>query len=423
MSAPAFPLADADKCVKCALCLPHCPTYRVSKDEGESPRGRIALMQGLVTGRLDLTPRVEAHLDQCLACRACEAVCPAEVPYGKLIDAARQELRRRGHAEPLQARLFAFFMRSPARLHLLQSLLRLSEKSGLTGLMLKSGPASVQRLVRLMPTLPKPRRWDALYASRKSSGKSVSLFLGCVADIAQPQVTASAIAVLNAIGVEVLIPKSQVCCGALDQHAGRPEKAASLARANLAAFGGDTPILGSASGCTASLKEYQQIAGPAAAGFSARVQDIGSYLAAHRVLPKIEFKPWNARALVQAPCTQRNVLKTEKSAVDLLKLIPGLTVKPIPASMGCCGAAGSYMLNEPERADSFADAYAAYIQEQKAEVLVTSNVGCALHLRAALLRRGVRIAVLHPIEVLALQLPDSLYKPGMDITRRGRIPE
>ena len=80
MSMPAFPLADADKCVKCALCLPHCPTYRVSKDEGESPRGRIALMQGLATGKLELTPRVEAHLDQCLACRACEAVCPAEVP-------------------------------------------------------------------------------------------------------------------------------------------------------------------------------------------------------------------------------------------------------------------------------------------------------------------------------------------------------
>jgi glycolate oxidase iron-sulfur subunit len=422
MSAPAFPLADADKCVKCALCLPHCPTYRVSKDEGESPRGRIALMQGLVTGKLELTPRVEAHLDQCLACRACEAVCPAEVPYGKLIDAARAELRHRGHDEPLKARLFAFFMRSPARLHLLRALLRLSEKSGLTSLMLKSGPASVQRLVRLMPAMPKPRRWDATYAPRMSSGKSVSLFLGCVADISQPQVTASAIAVLNALGIEVQIPKAQGCCGALDQHAGRAAKAAALARRNLAAFGGDAPILGSATGCTASLKEYPQIAGADAGSFSARVQDLGSYLAAHPLIDKIEFKAWNARALVQAPCTQRNVLKSEKSAFDLVKLVPGLIVKPIPASMGCCGAAGSYMLNEPERADAFADAYAAHIQEQKAEVLITSNVGCALHLRAALVRRGVRIPVLHPVELLAQQLPDSMYKPGLDITTRGRVP-
>src|SRR5690349_23402530 len=89
---PNFPLADADKCVKCALCLPHCPTYRVTRDEGESPRGRIALMQGLATGALKPTPRLAAHLDHCLSCRACEAVCPAEVPYGRLIDAARQAL-------------------------------------------------------------------------------------------------------------------------------------------------------------------------------------------------------------------------------------------------------------------------------------------------------------------------------------------
>jgi glycolate dehydrogenase iron-sulfur subunit len=420
MSMTAFPLADADKCVKCALCLPHCPTYRVSKDEGESPRGRIALMQGLVTGKLELTPRVEAHLDQCLACRACEAVCPAEVPYGKLIDAGRAELRRRGHSEPLNTRLFAFFMRSRARLHLVQALLRLAERSGLSGLMQKSGPAPLRRLARLLPVVPKPKRWDSAYAPRKARDEKISLFLGCIADVAQPQVTASAIAVLNAIGVEVLIPKSQGCCGALDQHAGRADKAAKLARANLAAFSGDTPILGTASGCTASLVDYGQIAGPDAKGFAARVQDISAWLARDPMLPQVEFQPWNARALVQAPCTQRNVLKSEKSAFDLVKLIPGLVVKPIPASLGCCGAAGSYMLTEPERADAFADAYAAHIQEQKAELLITSNIGCALHLRAALVRRGVRIPVLHPIEVLALQLPDALYKPGMDITKRGR---
>lgn len=422
MSASVFPLADADKCVKCALCLPHCPTYRVSKDEGESPRGRIALMQGLATGKLELTPRVEAHLDQCLACRACEAVCPAQVPYGKLIDAGRAEMRRRGHSEPLKARLFAFFMRSPTRVHLLRSLLKMAEKTGLTGLMLRSGPADLQRLVRLMPILPKQKDWEASYAPRKGRDEKVSLFLGCVADIAQPQVTASAIAVLNAIGVEVLIPKNQGCCGALDQHAGRTEEAATLARANLSAFAGDTPILGTASGCTASLVDYEEIAGPEAKGFAARVEDISAWLAKDTILPKVEFQPWNARALVQAPCTQRNVLKSEKSAFDLVKLIPGLVVKPIPASLGCCGAAGSYMINEPEKADAFADAYAAHIQEQKAEVLITSNVGCALHLRAALARRGVRIPVLHPIELLALQLPDAMYKPGMDITKRGVIP-
>ena len=417
---PNFPLADADKCVKCALCLPHCPTYKVSKDEGESPRGRIALMQAMATGALEITPRLEAHLDSCLACRACEAVCPAEVPYGKLIDAARRELRAHGHAEPLKARLFAFFMRSRLRLRFLQALLGFADGSGLSGFMQRSGPASVKRLIRMLPAVPKPRRWEAVYAPRKSAGIKVQLFLGCVADIAQPQVTASAIAVLNAIGVEVEIPRSQGCCGALDQHAGRTDKALSLARANLAAFGGDAPILGSASGCTASLQEYDQLAGSGAQAFALRAHDIASWLAANPILPRIEFKGWNALALVQVPCTQRNVLKSEKAGFELLKLVPGLKVKAIPASMGCCGAAGSHVLTQPEQADAFADAYADYIQEQKADVLITTNVGCALHLKAALARRGVRIPLLHPVEVLALQLPDVMYKPGMDITKTFR---
>lgn len=418
-----FPLADADKCVKCALCLPHCPTYKASKDEGESPRGRIALMQGMATGALELTPGLLAHLDQCLACRACEAVCPAEVPYGRLIDAARRELELRGHGEPLHARLFAFFMRGTRHLRLLQALLRLADKTGLLGFTLRSGPASLKRLARLLPAVPKPRRWDASYEPRKSSGTKVQLFLGCVADISQPQVTASAIAVLNAVGVEVEIPRSQGCCGALDQHGGRPGPAAKLARRNLAAFAGNAPVIGTATGCLATLREYNQLAGPEALGFAGRVDEISAYLMRHELIRKIEFKPWNARALIQAPCTQRNVLKSEKAGFELLKLIPGLKLKAIPASLGCCGAAGSYVLTEPGKSDALADAYAAYIQEHKADVLITSNVGCAMQLRAALLRRGIRIAVLHPVELLAQQLPDALYKPGLDITTRGRIPE
>ena len=423
MSAPDFPLADADKCVKCALCLPHCPTYKLAKDEGESPRGRIALMQGLATGALEMTPRLAAHLDQCLACRACEAVCPAEVPYGKLIDAGRAELRRRGHDEPWLVRHFTSHMRRPWRRRMMQRAMVLGERTGLSRLAARIGPPLLKRMLRYLPVVKPPRDWDEVYSPRKAREQKVSLFLGCVADIVQPQVTASAIAVLNAIGIEVQIPKAQVCCGALDQHAGRGEQAAKLARANVAAFGGDTPILGTASGCTASLVEYERVAGPEAAGFASRVEDIAAWLVKDPIIAKIEFKGWNARALVQAPCTQRNVLKTEKAGFELLKLIPGLSLKAIPASMGCCGAAGSYMLTEPEKADAFADSYAAYIQEQKAEVLITSNVGCAMHLKAALLRRGVRIPVLHPIEVLAQQLPDSMYKPGMDITTRGRVIE
>jgi len=333
MSHPAssFPLADADKCVKCALCLPHCPTYRSTLDEGESPRGRIALMQGMASGALEVTPRLTAHLDHCLSCRACEAVCPAEVPYGRLIDAARAELRQRGHREPLRALAFAHGMHGKGHRRFLGAVLRLSQSLGLTGLMQRSGPAALQRLARLLPSIPGPQRWKGTYLPHTPNGQSVSLFLGCLADITQPQVSAAAIDVLNALGVEVRIPASQGCCGALDQHAGRASKAVRLAETNLAAFGGDATVLGTASGCLATLKDYGLMIGEPAAGFASGVQDVSSYIARHGRLAELQFKPWKVRVLVHSPCTQRNVLKSDKWVPETLKHIPDLEVDIIPA--------------------------------------------------------------------------------------------
>ncbi|HLW74951.1 MAG TPA: (Fe-S)-binding protein [Gammaproteobacteria bacterium] len=409
----AFPLADADKCVKCALCLPHCPTYRVTKDEGESPRGRIALMQALATGALEASPRLAEHLDHCLACRACEAVCPAEVPYGKLIDAARVELRSRGYQEPWVARHFASHMRRPLRRRLLHRSLRLAQRSGLARLAERFGPAFLKRLLQLAPAVPPPKAWREHYAPRKSLGLEVSLFLGCVADMTQPQVSVAAIAVLNAIGVDVRVPQSQVCCGAMDQHAGRSAQAASLARDNLKAFGDGKPVLGTASGCLATLEDYPLIVGDDGVDLAYRAEDISSYLARNDIIPRIEFQPWKARVLVQQPCTLRNVLQGDEAVLKLLNLIPDLKVKALPASLGCCGAAGSYMLTQAQQADAFAEQFVDAIAAEQPHALVTSNVGCALHLGAALRRRGLEIRVMHPVELLAQQLPESMYRPGI----------
>src|SRR5579859_5355125 len=200
MSFLAFPLADADKCVKCALCLPHCPTYRVSKDEGESPRGRIALMQGMASGALEVTPRLAAHLDHCLACRACEAVCPAEVPYGRLIDSARAALTERGRGEPFSARLFANLMGRRGLQRAVHALLWWSQRAGLSRLLRRAnglGSKGLRRRLEILPEVAKPREWRDAYASRASSGEMASLFLGCVAEITQPEVSAAAVQVLN----------------------------------------------------------------------------------------------------------------------------------------------------------------------------------------------------------------------------------
>ncbi len=406
---PDFPLADADKCVKCALCLPHCPTYLQTRDEGEAPRGRIALMQGFASGALPITPRLMAHLDRCLACRACEAVCPADVPYGKLIDATHLEFVRQGHGEPPAVRLFAACMRRPTLLRALHGFLWFAQRLGLPRLAVIS--PRLTRLVKALPRLSAPHRWRDVYAPPQENAQEVALFLGCIARVTQPAVTQAGISVLNALGYRVRIPQGQVCCGALDQHAGRPAQAAALASKNLDAFDTDTgtPLLHTASGCGATLNEYPLLVTDArAAGFSARTRDISSFLTGQSRLGQIQFKPWQARVLVHSPCTLKNVLKADKAVAGLLRCIPGLHVETLPTGTGCCGAAGAYMLTQAQTADHLADTIAAAVERIRPDALVTANVGCALHLRAALQRRGLGTPLLHPVEILARQLADKM---------------
>lgn len=404
---PDFPLADADKCVKCALCLPHCPTYRETLDESESPRGRIALMQGFASGALALSPRLAAHLDRCLACRACEAVCPAEVPYGKLIDAARLALSQAGHSEPWRTRLFAHLVRGRRTRAWLQRLLRAAQALKLTAMARVLG---LSRAAALLPRLGPVPVWREEYLPAGPPAGEVMLFLGCVAQMVEPGVSAAAITVLSALGYRVRIPAAQVCCGALDLHAGRRALAKRLAEQNLIAFAApqnpNVPVLSTASGCGATLAEYAGLGSerdPAA--FQSRVQDISAFLAGTPRIGALDLRPWSARVLVHHPCTLRNVLRADKAVVQLLRRIPQLQVESVPAETGCCGAAGSYLLNEPEMADRLAARIAEALAARRPDAVASSNVGCALHLRAALQRRGLTIPLLHPVEILAQQLP------------------
>ncbi|MDE2235510.1 MAG: 4Fe-4S dicluster domain-containing protein [Gammaproteobacteria bacterium] len=401
-----FPLADADKCVKCALCLPHCPTYRISLDEGESPRGRIALMQAFAGGTLALTPALSAHLDHCLACRACEAVCPAQVPYGKLIDAARALLHERGQREPWLVRLFAACMRNPVLLKSLHLVLWLSQRLGLQTIA-ALWPRFRQPL-QMLPKLAAPRRLLPIYPTRQTGSPEVQLFLGCVARMVEPGVTQAAIRVLNTLGCKVRIPAAQGCCGALDQHAGRASPAARAVLRNLEAFGGDTPdpILHTASGCGATLGEYPQLLADArTAQFSHRCRDISAFIAGHDKLGQVAFQPLRAKVLLHTPCTLRNVLKSGAAVAQMLRHIPELKLALLPDSIGCCGAAGSHVLSQPALAERLADPVADAVRQTGADFLLTSNVGCRLHLQAAMRRHGLPVRVLHPLELMAMLLP------------------
>lgn len=400
---PKFPLHAADQCVKCGMCLPHCPTYGVTRDEAESPRGRIMLMQGLATGALAADAALEAHLDGCLTCRACEVVCPAQVPYGRLIDAAREQL---AHARPQRtrlARVMAAVLTRRAVLAWLVAPLWLYQRFGLQWLVRRLrllGRGRLARLESLLPRLHVPR---LPAASARADGEHVMLFANCTSPLSEPAALRAAVTVLEALGCRVTVPPTQTCCGALHQHAGAAAPARACAARNVAAFAGEAPVVGIASGCTAQLLDYGLLAeGPQAAGFVSRVRDISAFVLAHPQLAALKFEPLPARVLLHTPCTLRNVVKAPDAVRQLLARIPALEVEAMDSA--CCGAAGSYFLTQPDMADALLEPKLARARASRPDVVVSSNMGCAMHLAAGLRRDGLTARVAHPLELLAAQL-------------------
>lgn len=395
----------------CGLCLPHCPTYVETRDEGESPRGRIALMHALAGDQLPLSPRLEGHLDHCLACRACEDVCPSEVSYGALIDTARGLIHHRHPPSRYQRWLL-----QPALNALLSSsglrrgaarLLRLYQLTGLPRLVRRWGSPRLARLQHYLPRLPRARRWRAWYPAVNERGR-VALFLGCINPVFDPYAIDAAISLLNRCGYSVRIPASQVCCGALHQHTGMAEAAQRFAARNIDSFTSDDceAVVFFASGCGATLKEYHlQPTMPAeqqqrAQTFADTCIDINQFLSTCD-WPDSAFPATPGRRIaVHDPCSMRRVLHQHRSVYDLLGSIPGVTLIPVPDNAYCCGAAGSYMLSQPELADRLAARKLDALAGLNADVVVSSNIGCALHLSAAMRRTGIDTPVRHPVSVL-----------------------
>ena len=398
-AAGGFPLDLADRCVKCGLCLPHCPTYRLAGVEGESPRGRIALMQGLATGALEPGPELVRHLDQCLACRACERVCPAGVPYGELLDEGRALLARRGRTTPLLQRALRAVVTRPA---LLRRLAAVARVPGVAGIARRVGGIAARAVAILPPRTGGPAAAPNTPPPQDAPRGEALLFTGCVGAALDGRSLRDTARLLAAAGWRVRIPEQQVCCGAVDLHGGRPARAIELAKRNLAAFSGAAPIVACASGCGATLLEYERLAGARAAEFAARVTDPASLLAEAR----LEFaKPPFRRLALHVPCTQRNVTPTAGATRALLARLPGVAVVELAA--GCCGAAGEMFLAQPALSDRLLDGLLDALEKDLPDALVTSNIGCALHFGAGLRRRGLDLPVLHPASLVLRSLAPS----------------
>jgi glycolate oxidase iron-sulfur subunit len=392
-------LADlAGQCVQCGLCLPSCPTYAIDRQEGASPRGRIALVRGLAEGRLAPTPALVAHLDGCLACRRCEAVCPANVDYGALITGARA-LPVLARTRPgWRRRLDRALLRPRTR----RLLLALRPLLALARPWWRRGRSRWAARLRLLAALPAPApAVETSAAVPVSDVPTAWLFRGCIADPYEARLRADARRLLAALGEAVAESPSGLCCGSLAAHGGDSGHAWRQDEAVRAwADGaGVAMVLGTATGCQARLQAQLAPAGIA-------VRELHVHLAGRPGLERLGFAPLPVRVAVHRPCSQRPLGPDSAAAVlRLLNLVPGLETVELPELDRCCGAAGSHFLAEPDQALSLRARVLADIDTAAPALVVSANIGCRLFLDAAATPAGRTIEVLHPIELLARQLP------------------
>lgn len=405
-------------CVHCGLCLPACPTYSELGVEMDSPRGRIHLMRAYADGRIELTDNFETHIDQCLDCRACETACPAGVHYGSLVEAARAEIvekRPRSASSralrwlvfekllPSRFKLAAVFL--PMRIYQLTGLQWLVRRLGLTKLL----PSRLRDMESMMPSLPASSLKGQLKPFMPARGEAayrVGMVTGCVMNEMFTHVNVATARVLNENGCDVVIPRQQTCCGALQVHSGERGTAQTLARKNIDTFEKaevDAVII-NAAGCGAQLKEYGDLlAGdPAyrdrALAFSNMVKDVHEFLAGIPV--KTEMGTVSARVAYHDACHLAHGQRVREQPRALLSRIPGLELVELEESDWCCGSAGVYNVTHPDMADRLLDRKMGHIRQAQPDVVATGNPGCILQIQHGIRRAGKEIEVLHPVELL-----------------------
>ena len=398
---------DLMTCVHCGFCLSACPTYLETGSEADSPRGRIVLMRALHEGEIDPSSAdTRRHIDLCLGCRACEVACPSGVPYGNLIEVARE---RMNGSRPLAQRL--------ARQALLSSLtdpdkMRLTiAASAVTGGM----PKAMAGLLRGDPgdnaeparapapsvSLPLP----AVLPAKGTRRARVGMLAGCVMRVLYGDVNMDTAEVLAANGCEVLVNQAQGCCGALHMHNGFAEQGRNLARRLIDAFGpldGLDAIVINSAGCGSNMKEYGHLLcddskyAAKASDFAAKCKDVCEFLDELGLVAPMKALP--ARVAYHDACHLAQAQRITQAPRKLLAEIPGLTLIDLPESEVCCGSAGIYNLTEPGMARRLQARKIENIRQTGAEVVATGNPGCMAWIADGLAEE--KIPVVHPVTLL-----------------------
>lgn len=403
-------------CVHCGLCLGSCPTYNETGNENDSPRGRIYLWRAVTDGRAELTPEVKHHLDLCLECKACETACPSGVQYGQIIGSYHRDRAKLdgafSHLGWMQRWMLFNLTPYAGRMAWALAPMRIAQAVGARGLvdaMTGLMPASLRGMHAIVPKRLAPHHGGLpeLLPAEGTRRARVALLIGCAADAFFPQTTVATAKVLQKNGVEVWVPRKQGCCGALHAHAGLTDPARGFVRQNLTAFGPRLEevdaIITNAGGCGPVLKEYGHLMHgtpeeQAAERFAHKVKDIHEFLAA--LGPVKPTHPIAVKATYHDACGLSHGQKIRSQPRQLLGLIPGLELVPLPESEACCGAAGSYNITQPEMADAVGARKAANVRTTAARAVFTGNVGCLLQIARHLRDQKPAPWVAHPIDAL-----------------------
>ena len=401
-------------CIHCGLCLSSCPTYLETGNENDSPRGRIYLMRALQDGRLPLSDAAVHHLDLCLGCRACEAVCPSGVQYGALLEGTRDHIEKHYSRPLLQTllrrvaieQIFPF----PERMELALIPAKLAKRFKLDRLLPKFFRESLELLPEKCSADPLPRECPALPGATRLG--RVGFVSGCVMSVMFGDTNAASVRLLNRAGFDVVTPPAQGCCGALYAHGGNLEAARAAARRNIETFEplGLDAIVINAAGCGSTLKEYGHLLhdDPAwharGAAFSAKVKDLSEVLAplASDLLYASRFTPHSPVTFHDA-CHLAHAQRITRPPRELVRAVAGAAFVELPESDVCCGSAGSYNLTEPEMAARLQKRKIENILKTGAKTVVTTNPGCLLQIQAGLRQAGAK-------DVEALHLADYLER-------------
>lgn len=376
----------------------------------DSPRGRIYLMRALDEGRAQITDTFSEHMFRCLDCRNCETVCPSGVHFGQMMEDTRAEIVRQRPAHWITRLMLRHVFPYPRRFHLAARLMQFYQHSGLqtavraTGLLNTFAPG-MAKAETLMPELPiESGVKEGTYPAEGEKVGTVAFFTGCVMNSMLGSINRSSVRLLNAAGYDVVVPRGQVCCSALANHAGLRDTAVEAAKRNVAAFSDPNieAVLINAAGCGAMLKEYPHIT-EGAAGFSSKVKDISEFLATTRLPGRLKI-PLNKRVGYDDPCHLIHGQRIKTEPRQLLKAIPGIEFVEVEGADQCCGSAGIYNIVQNELSMAILDAKMQQIRKAGLDILVTGNPGCMFQFRYGARRAGFDLQVVHPVELLAQAL-------------------